>query len=358
MSTPKIRILLRVGFSSLVCAALLLSGCARFDGVVDFAADHTSGKAPLSVQFTPVVEGSVRRYVWGFGDGHTSTERSPEHTYMDAGAYTVILTIDPRRGEPTSARKEGYVTVTAGGFGSPPLQLVVQDDEFELGGPYGVPGVVNLRGNTVYALDVLENDVPADGAAGLTIIGVSAYGDDYDDFECDTDAGIAMVNRDGTAIEYESLDDSSDTFYYLATDGRTTAEGEVWISSGGSGEAPAHFAVRDDSFVIGGTDGVAQVWNPEEGTCYELDVLENDSAGTSSGLTIIAITGFENYLWRDSYTPTEQGWAYISPDGKAIHYQTFDYDQPFDTVYYRATDGRSTAEGEVNLTFDLGWYDD
>lgn len=237
MSTPKVRSPLLVGLSALVCIALLLSGCARFDGVVDFAADPTSGKRPLSVQFTPIVEGSVRRYVWSFGDGQTSTERSPEHTYVNAGAYTVILMVDPRRGEPTSALKEDYVTVSAGGFGSPPRELVVQDDEFELGGPYGVPGFVNRWGDIAYVLDVLENDAPGDGAAGLTILGVSADGDDYDDSEAITSYGTAMINRDGTAIEYVPFSGPYDTFYYLATDGQTTAaEGEVWISYSGDGD--------------------------------------------------------------------------------------------------------------------------
>ena len=126
---------------------------------------------------------------------------------MDAGAYTVILTIIPRRGEPASVMKIDYIAVQSG-FGGSPASLTVEDDDFEL--PWG---------DTMYLLDVLENDVPGDGAAGLTIIGVSAYGDDYDDFECETDAGYAVINHDGTAIEYEPYNESSDTFYYLVTDG-------------------------------------------------------------------------------------------------------------------------------------------
>ena len=229
MITPKARFSLRIGFSALVCAALMLPGCTRFDGAADFTADPTSGKAPLSVQFTPIVEGSVRSYVWSFGDGQTSTERSPEHTYVAAGVYTVILMVDPRRGDSTPVAKEDYIAVTAGGFGSPPDQLVVEDDSFLLGGP-GVPSFVDPRGDTVYVLDVLENDVPGDGASGLTILGVSAYGDNYDDFEAITGGGTVMINRDGTAIEYTPTLGPSDTFYYLVTDGQTRAEGTVDVS--------------------------------------------------------------------------------------------------------------------------------
>ena len=99
------------------------------------------------------------------------------------------------------------------------------------------------------------------------------------------------------------------------------------------------------------------VWNPLEGTCYELDVLNNDVSGSGAGLTIVGVSQYEGAGYGDRRS-TEQGYAYISPDGKAIHYQLFDYDQPFDTVYYRVTDGWATAEGEAALTFDLHWYDD
>lgn len=32
-------------------------------------------------------------YAWDFGDGETSTEQNPEHTYAEAGAYVVTLTV-------------------------------------------------------------------------------------------------------------------------------------------------------------------------------------------------------------------------------------------------------------------------
>ena len=222
MRTPKIRFLLLVGSLALICVAMILSGCARFKGIADFTASPTSGKKPLLVQFTPVAEGSVRRYVWNFGDGQSSTERSPEHTYVDAGVYTVILTVDPRQGEPISVHKKNYITVAAAGFGDSPTKsrMIVRDDAFEL-----------PRAGAVYELDVLANDEPADGADGLTIIGVSAdSGVYYDAPEVVIRWGTASINSDGTAIEYDPYVPISDTFYYRVTDGQTTSEGRVQIS--------------------------------------------------------------------------------------------------------------------------------
>lgn len=37
-------------------------------------------------------------YDWSFGDGHTSTEFMPIHTYAEAGVYTVTLTVTDAAG--------------------------------------------------------------------------------------------------------------------------------------------------------------------------------------------------------------------------------------------------------------------
>ncbi|MFC2108917.1 hypothetical protein ACFLS5_05595, partial [Candidatus Bipolaricaulota bacterium] len=83
---------------------------------------------------------------------------------------------------------------------------------------------------TVYVLDVLENDFPGDGGEQLTIVGVrSPWSDTYED-DCETNSGsFAWLNLERTAIEYDYLGGSPDSFFYLATDGLTTVEGEVRI---------------------------------------------------------------------------------------------------------------------------------
>jgi len=64
-----------------------------FPGVVTGTADATSGTAPLDVQFTGTSELNVTSWHWDFGDGTTSTEQNPAHTYASAGTYTVNLTV-------------------------------------------------------------------------------------------------------------------------------------------------------------------------------------------------------------------------------------------------------------------------
>ncbi len=47
----------------------------------------------LSFQFIDLSLGNVNAWVWSFGDGETSTEQNPIHTYTEAGEYTVTLSI-------------------------------------------------------------------------------------------------------------------------------------------------------------------------------------------------------------------------------------------------------------------------
>ncbi len=59
-----------------------------------FSMDPTSGNAPLNVTFYNSSTGSPDSYEWDFGDGTTSTDASPTHTFSTAGDYTVTLTVE------------------------------------------------------------------------------------------------------------------------------------------------------------------------------------------------------------------------------------------------------------------------
>jgi PKD repeat protein len=57
----------------------------------DFTCTPGEGNAPLAVQFNDTSTGIVTAWRWDFGDGNTSTDRNPSHTYANAGNYTVAL---------------------------------------------------------------------------------------------------------------------------------------------------------------------------------------------------------------------------------------------------------------------------
>lgn len=80
----------------------------------DFTATPLSGYVPLTVQFTDVSDGEPSRYLYRFGDGFMSMSRSPVHTYLKPGNYTVTLTIWKPEGKKlvnTTTYRTGYITV-------------------------------------------------------------------------------------------------------------------------------------------------------------------------------------------------------------------------------------------------------
>ena len=80
--------------------------------VVKFIASPTSGEAPLQVMFTNHTLGAITQWQWDFGDGSTSTEKNPVHSYTTAGAYTVSLTATGPGGTDNVTRPN-YIIVTA-----------------------------------------------------------------------------------------------------------------------------------------------------------------------------------------------------------------------------------------------------
>jgi PKD repeat protein len=78
----------------------------------DFSATPRAGVAPLIVSFTDTSTGSPTSWSWDFGDGTSSSEQHPSHTYAAAGTYTVSLIVTDATGASSTGTRSGYVTVT------------------------------------------------------------------------------------------------------------------------------------------------------------------------------------------------------------------------------------------------------
>ncbi len=69
------------------------------------------GFAPFTVKFQNFSEGPAIRYFWEFGDGATSQETSPTHTYVADGVYTVTLNMITSLGAQGVVVKNDYINV-------------------------------------------------------------------------------------------------------------------------------------------------------------------------------------------------------------------------------------------------------
>ncbi|WP_375546424.1 ThuA domain-containing protein [Actinophytocola gossypii] len=100
-------------------------------------ADPAGGGAPLDVSFTTTVtdpEGDEPfTYAWDLGDGTTSTEANPTHTYTEPGTYTAEVTVTDATGRSKAASVPVVVTIPP----MPPIECadpdaaVDRNDEFE-----------------------------------------------------------------------------------------------------------------------------------------------------------------------------------------------------------------------------------
>ncbi|WP_321423206.1 PKD domain-containing protein [uncultured Methanobacterium sp.] len=72
--------------------------------VANFTVSTISGAAPLDVQFTDTSSNNPTSWTWDFGDGSTSTEENPTHTYSTPGTYTVSLTAANSAGNSTQTQ--------------------------------------------------------------------------------------------------------------------------------------------------------------------------------------------------------------------------------------------------------------
>jgi hypothetical protein len=87
-------------------------------GRSDFTANVTSGSSPTTIQFTADTFGNPTNYLWRFGDGMTSTERNPIHTYnnMNGGTYSVYFKAYNVNGTLNGAGELGDPTLAQGSY--------------------------------------------------------------------------------------------------------------------------------------------------------------------------------------------------------------------------------------------------
>jgi PKD repeat protein len=85
-----------------VMVSVFPEGTMNMAPIAVVEANPTTGVPPLAVTFigsnSTDDSGSISSYFWDFGDGMTSMEADPQHTYGSAGQYEVVLTVTDEGG--------------------------------------------------------------------------------------------------------------------------------------------------------------------------------------------------------------------------------------------------------------------
>jgi PKD repeat protein len=125
-----------------------------------------------TIKFKDKSKGSITSWNWNFGDGAVSTISQPEHTYNNAGLYTVSLTISDGTNSDTEI-KTNCITVTS--TQANPKILI---DPTEMSSTLGTSQaaiqflkVKNIGGGTL--LWSVEESVPSKAVNDSTVIGPS-----------------------------------------------------------------------------------------------------------------------------------------------------------------------------------------
>jgi len=96
---------------------LIASASVSEPPLANFISNTTSGSGPLEVTFTDQSTGNPTSWQWDFGDGGTSTQANPTHTYSNDGSYTVSLTVINSYGSDTESKID-FIMVSSGGGGT------------------------------------------------------------------------------------------------------------------------------------------------------------------------------------------------------------------------------------------------
>ncbi len=79
----------------------------------DFTANQTQGCGiPFTINFTETATGEVS-WFWEFGDGQTSTQQNPSHSYAASGSYGVRLTVTSADGCTRTSFKPNYINISS-----------------------------------------------------------------------------------------------------------------------------------------------------------------------------------------------------------------------------------------------------
>lgn len=87
---------------------------AKVPPSANFSAEPTNAVVGEAIQFTNLSEigtSPITSYSWSFGDGSSSTEENPLHTYAEVGTYAITLTVESEHGR-DSTTKQNYVTIS------------------------------------------------------------------------------------------------------------------------------------------------------------------------------------------------------------------------------------------------------
>jgi PKD repeat protein len=245
------------------------------------------------VQFTSTTQGQVDSYTWDFGDGNSSTDANPTHTFASTGQFTVALTVTNAAGtdtETVTVDVQAAVEAPVASFSAPTTATVNTDVPFASTSQGQVDSYAWDFGDGGTSTDA--NPVHQFAAAGqytVTLTVTNVAGSDSETAVVDVQAAAPQVNITGE-FAFVTNRDGNNEIYVVNADGSNP----VNVSSNGA----------DDTDPAWSPDGTRLAFTSNRQGDFDLHIL-NISDGTVTQITF------------DSTDDTQPRW---SPDGSRLAY--------------------------------------
>lgn len=317
--------------------------------------------------------GTVKSVNWEFGDGVTSNEKEPIHSFATVGKYTVKITVTYQDG----TYESGNVIMEVSGYGWSSMELnhnglsgyvKVSNPVFSPDGKIAYIPTSSPNGH-LFAVDIVKGSVKwVSDISSVTYGGGALVGANGTIYQCGTDSKVYAINPedgskkwacnvDGVIGAFPAL--SSTGILYCATNSGTlyainTASGSVvWSKPTGGTSSAVAVDVADNVYV--GTNSAiykfnalgTELWktsgtiNVTERGTFAMDARGATLYATQKGGTGLSAIDMNSGNIKWTYANTGGGDAYlpvVAPDG---------------TIYFN--DKGSKKVYAVNLNGTLKW---
>ncbi len=260
--------------------------------IVELSVDRHSGQAPVTVEFEggrsydPNADGVT--YNWSFGDGVTSTEPNPTHTYESEGTYRAELVVTDEEG---LASEPKTVEITVGNT-APSVRIVSPES-----------GVLLEPTDTPLAVEAEVSD-PEQGALSGQSIQWTVTGEVVQEGEIRRQKITSFTGRTGQVDLIEEYDEWGDRVRYVISATATDAGGLTGSADrvvryarmqAEIADESAGFSVEEDTVQVASRSGDYLVWR-------DLDLSTTNrgavrlSPGTAGGVVEVRLGSIEGQV--------------------------------------------------------------
>lgn len=286
--------------------------------LVKIFTDKDFGYPPFEINFTSMVlnyEGKVR-YHWDFGDGETSTEINPKHTYQGIGTFICDLAVTDDIGKKDS----DSVKISAEKNKPPMVTISINEDTIErnfIPILHAFPAYAGDKQRVINILAKTNPNIFGEGRIVCTAQVDDPENDEIVSYKWTEKTAESMVTRSGEVLQPEHCFESNESLripeLYTWMEGRHIVTLTVEDSAGNKADASIDFQVEKSMkkvnretklrMIKGGLNSWIVYGNPFLGPAIALLILANWKLNNFTGVKLITLLALTFVFQLDIGTP-------------------------------------------------------